>query len=104
MRHGVAIENIEEMRRREGIEDVDLQRGIRVLEVGDFIKLTLLTPATPSVGETLCVRITHINGDRFRGRLGSRPVSTGLSSLQAGSHVSFTTAHIHSLSKRRTDP
>jgi hypothetical protein len=101
MNPDVVIENIEEMRRQRGIEDVELHRGIRGLEVGDFINLTLLAPAIPSVGETLCVRITHINGDRFRGRLGSSPVSPGLSSLQAGSHVSFTTAHIHSLARRR---
>ena len=30
----VEIENIEDMRRREGIEDVELRRAIRALKVG----------------------------------------------------------------------
>ena len=41
MRHTIVIENIEEMRRREGIDDVELREAIRGLRVGDFVRLRL---------------------------------------------------------------
>jgi hypothetical protein len=99
MRHPVEIENIEEMRRREGIEDVELREEIRRLHIGDFVKLTFLTGTKSFAGETLWVRITSIRGDAFRGKVANRPGSTGLSKLRVGSPVAFTTAHIHSLPK-----
>jgi hypothetical protein len=99
MRHAVAIENIEEMRRREGIEDVELRKAIRGLAVGDSVKLTFLTGVTPNSGETLRVRITRIEGEAFRGKLSSSPVSVTLANLQAGSAIAFNAAHIHSLVK-----
>ena len=43
MRNPVQIENIEEMRRREGIDDVELRSEIRDLQVGDSVRLTLMT-------------------------------------------------------------
>jgi hypothetical protein len=45
MRHTVAIEDIEEMRRQEGIDDVELRKAIRGLHVGDSVKLTFLAGA-----------------------------------------------------------
>jgi hypothetical protein len=99
MRHPVEIENIEEMRRREGIEDVELREEIRGLRVGDLVKLTFLTGAHSS--ETLLVRITSIRGAAFRGKLANGPTSAGLSSLRVGSPVAFTAAHIHSLPRKR---
>jgi hypothetical protein len=96
MRNTVAIEDIEEMRRREGIDDVELREGIRGLRVGDSVRLTLLTGA-PAAGETLLVRITRIRGRAFRGRLVARPASARLAPLQAGSLLDFTATHIHSL-------
>jgi hypothetical protein len=99
MRNAVEIENIEEMRRREGIEDVELREEIRQLEIGDFVKLTLLSGVNAS--ETVLVRITSINGAAFRGKLASGLVSRGLSNLPVGAPVAFTTAHIHSLPKGR---
>lgn len=96
----VEIENIEEMRRREGIDDVELREEIRGLEVGDLVKLTLLSGKS-FAGETLLVRITSIRGPAFRGELAERPVSAALSNLRVGSPVAFTTAHIHSLPTRR---
>jgi len=102
MRKSVEIENIEEMRRRQGIDDVELREEIRGLQVGDFVHLTLLTSGMKSfAGETLVVRITRISGSAFRGKLANRPVSTGLSNLRIGSPIAFTTAHIHSLLKRQ---
>lgn len=99
MRNPVAIENIEEMRRQAGIDDVELREEIRGLHVGDTVKVTLLTGAPSPAGETLLVRITRIRGYAFRGRLASKPASSGLSHLQVGSPVAFTAAHIHSILK-----
>ena len=97
MRNPVEIENIEEMRRREGIDDVQLRVEIRGLKIGDFVKLTLLTGATTF--ETVSVRITSIRDSGFRGKLANKPISRGLSKLPVGSPLAFTTAHIHSLLK-----
>jgi hypothetical protein len=91
----IQIENIEEMRRREGIDDVELRAEIRGLRVGDLVRVTLTTGAK-SV-ETLLVRITSIRGAEYRGKLADRPASAGLSKLRAGSPLAFTRAHIHSL-------
>jgi hypothetical protein len=92
----VVIENIEEMRSQEGIDDVDLRIMIRGLRVGDYVKLTLLNGMKSS--ETLLVRITRIRGSAFRGKL----ASTGQSTLRVGTPVAFTTAHIHSVAKDAT--
>ena len=52
MRNLVPIENIEEMRLREGIDDTELRKEIRRLKVGDFVRLTMLTraPSMPNSG------------------------------------------------------
>jgi hypothetical protein len=99
MRKLVEIENIEEMRRQAGIDDVELREEIRGLEIGDLVKLTLLTGTNSSARETLLVRITSIRGSMFRGKLANKPATTGLSKLRVGSHVAFTPAHIHSVAK-----
>jgi hypothetical protein len=99
MRDPIEIENIEERRRRVGIEDVELREAIRGLEIGDFVRLTLLSGTKAPAGETLLVRITRIRGATFRGQLARRPASPGLSKLRAGSPLAFTTAHIHSVVK-----
>jgi hypothetical protein len=100
MRNSVEIEDIEEKRRREGIEDVELREEIRGLRVGDLVKLTFL--AAPSTFETLFVRITSIHGSAFRGKLANGPISGRLSRLRVGSAVAFTAAHIHSLPRKQT--
>ena len=99
MPNTVEIENIEEMRRQEGIDDVELRIEIRSLHAGDFVKLTFLIGTTSF--ETLLVRITSIRGSAFRGKLVTRPTSSGLSKLEAGAPIVFTTAHIHSLLKKQ---
>jgi hypothetical protein len=101
MRNPVAIEDIEEMRRREGIDDVELREEIRELQVGDTVKLTFRPSLHTAAGETLLVRITSIRGGAFRGKLASRPVSVGLSQLRVGSPVAFTAAHIHSIKREQ---
>jgi hypothetical protein len=98
MRPTVEIENIEQMRRQEGIEDVELREEIRALGIGDLVRLTLLV-GSKSLG-TLTVRITSIQGPAFRGKLASRPVAPG-SSLRVGSSLNFTAAHIHSVARAR---
>jgi hypothetical protein len=97
MRRQVEIENIEALRLQEGIEDVELRAAIRGLRVGQCVRLTLLTGATPSAGETLLVRITHVRAGQFRGRLTSRPASARLAGLRVGSPLAFTRDHIHSI-------
>ena len=97
MRNPVEIENIEELRRREGIEDVELRNKIRELGSGDFVKVSLLT-RTRSF-ETLLVRITSIKGSEFRGKLANKPASPDLAELGLGSTVVFSAAHIHSIPK-----
>jgi hypothetical protein len=99
MRDTVEIENIEALRIREGIYDVDLRQDIRVLRVGDSVYLTFRNSDVSSAGETLRVRITSIRGGNIRGRLTDEPTSAGLSALRAGTLVGFTSSHIHSLPK-----
>jgi len=97
MANDIRLEDIEQIRRRYGIEDVELWKEIGELAVGKFVKLTLLTG--PSTSESLLVRITRIRGENFRGKLANSPVAAGLSKLREGSPIVFRTAHIHSLPK-----
>jgi hypothetical protein len=100
VRHPVEIEDIEQLRLQEGIDDTELREAVRGLRVGDVVKLTFLTTAT-SAGETLPVRITRIRGEAFRGELAGRPVSARLSVLRLGAPVTFTRDHIHSIVNQR---
>jgi hypothetical protein len=97
----IEIENIEQMRLREGIVDFELRDQIRGLQIGDLVKVTLLAMAESSPGETVLVQITSIRGTGFRGKLTRRPVSAGLSKLRAGLPIAFTKAHIHSIPKEQ---
>jgi hypothetical protein len=93
----VQIEDIREMRRLQGIEDVELEQQIRDLHVGDFVRLTLLKGALMEpTGETVEVRITSIKGAIFTGKLRAKPTSHCLAQLAAGAGLRFTAAHIHS--------
>jgi hypothetical protein len=97
----VRIENIEAMRLREGIDDVELREDIGALAVGDLVRLTLLPRDRSLAGETLVVRITDIHGSSFWGKLIRRPTSKGLADLRIGAPLAFTADHIHSLPKGR---
>jgi hypothetical protein len=99
MRNPVEIENIEEMRLREGIDDVDLRQKIRGLRIGDSVHLTFCAGAASSAAETLSVRITSIRGSVLRGKLAETPASARLAALHIGSPIAFTTNQIHSLPK-----
>ena len=97
MRPAIEIENIEELRRQEGIDDVELRAAIRDLEAGDFVKLTFVTGRTTF--ETVVVRITSIRGHEYRGKLAGKPASKSLSSLSDGKGIVFRSVHIHARTK-----
>jgi len=103
MRNSIMVEDIQGMRLRQGIDDAELREEIRGLAIGDFVKLTLLTRTGSYAGETLPVRITRIRGSLFCGVLAVRPTYRSLSKLRVGSPLRFTTAHIHSVPKRRSE-
>ncbi|HEX4590491.1 MAG TPA: hypothetical protein VH120_11210 [Gemmataceae bacterium] len=100
MGHSVLIEDIAGMRRRQGIDDVDLRDDIRGLAVGDLVRLTLRTEQSPA-GETVVVRITEVGAAGFRGALAGKPASRQLAALGAGFAFAFTADHIHSLPASR---
>ncbi len=94
----IKIENIDDLRRCEGIDDVELHADIGRLRVGDQVMLTFLSG--PSLRETLPVRITRIRGEQFRGRLTGRPARPKLLGLKADAMVTFTAGQIHSIVRR----
>jgi hypothetical protein len=100
VRKMVRIEDIEGMRQREGIDDVELREAIRGLQVGDAVKLTLLADAMSPVKETLTVLITRIDGDAFQGKLAAAPTAKELSHLRRGFLVAFSPAHVHSVARK----
>jgi hypothetical protein len=97
MQNPVEIENIEEMRRQEGIDDVELEGAIRGLQVGDTVKLTFLCGTGSLSKETVPVRITGIAGGALRGELVREPTCAALAHFAVGSPVAFTAAHVHSV-------
>ena len=101
MKSLIEIENIEGMRRHEGIDDVELREEVRRLRIGDLVHLTFRIGTKSCAGETLLVRITGTKGGAFRGKLSDRPVSADLAKLHVGSLVAFTRDHVHSVAKGR---
>lgn len=97
----VEIENIEGMRRRAGIDDIELRDEIRLLRIGDTVNLTFLNDALSPRGETLAVRITFIRAGCFRGNLAAKPESARLSRLLPGGTIIFKSVHIHSIPRRQ---
>jgi hypothetical protein len=99
MGHPIKIENIEEMRLQQGIDDVELRTEIRRLRVGNFVNLTFVSGAGSS--ETLTVRITKVNGSNFLGKLVEKPRSSNLSEMSADAVVAFRNDQIHSISNKQ---
>jgi hypothetical protein len=102
MRQLIEIEDIDYLRRSNGIEDVKLQQEIERLKAGSVVKLTFL--AGPRCSETLAVRITSIRGSGFRGKLVKSSTVSGLSELRPESIIVFTADHIHSIVKAKPVP
>jgi hypothetical protein len=98
----IEIENIDELRRCEGIDDVELHEDIGRLRVGDHVLLTFLSGT--SLRETLPVRITSIRGEQFRGRLAGRAARPKLLGLAPDALVTFTAGQIHSIARRQPLP
>jgi len=91
----IEIEDIEQIRQQEGIDDVELRAAIRRLKVGDCVRLTFMADARRP--ETVPVRITHIRpGLTFRGKLVKRALKMPL-----GTIVEFTWDHVHSVVESR---
>jgi hypothetical protein len=97
MRNTIAIDDIEEVRRQLGIDDVELRLGIRQLKVGDIVHLSLVTAKGL---HTVPVRITSIRGYAFRGKLTGRQPDAVADGLPAGATLAFKSAHIHSIKDR----
>jgi hypothetical protein len=93
----VEIEDIEAMRRRVGVDDVELRGAIRGLRVGDRVRLTLLAGPAPAARRTVLVQITGIRGPEFRGKL----ASPGPPGIRPGARIAFTATHIHSVPDER---
>jgi hypothetical protein len=101
MRTLVQIENIEEMRQRNGIDDVELRKDIVALRRGDVVRVTLMADASPFARQSVLIRITRIAGFNFRGKL-LDPLIAGLTGLRPGSMLAFHADHIHSIAERET--
>jgi len=97
MRQCIEIEDIEFLRRQNGIHDVELQAEIKALNEGSIVRLTFL--AGPRISATLAVRITSIVPAGFRGTLTEASSIAGLATLRIGGRVVFTADHIHSIVK-----
>jgi len=97
MQTPVEIQDVEQMRRRVGIDDVELREQVRRLRVGDVVRLTFL--AGVGKAETLAVRVTAIRRGRFSGELLAAAKAPRLAGLSRGSPVTFTRAHVHSVPK-----
>jgi len=101
MRPAVEIENIEELRRQAGIDDVELHEEIRGLRPGDRVRLTFLVAGKPSARATVVVRVVRIRQGVFQGKLEKPPSGATLAGLPVNSNVSFTKDQIHSILRRK---
>ena len=99
MSQRVQFENIEEMRRSAGIDDVELREAIRRLQVGDSVKLTLSVSGS-FPGEPVIIRITSIKGNVFRGKLVQVSRAARRVNVTPQSVLTFSSEHIHSIPAR----
>jgi hypothetical protein len=97
MRVAIEIENIDELRRCNGIDDIELHEAIDRLRVGDHVLLTFLSGG--NLRTTVPVRITRIRAGRFRGRLAAPIAQPELLGLRANALVAFTAGQIHSIAR-----
>jgi hypothetical protein len=100
MRNLVEIEDIDKLRKENGIDDVELRDAIRELSSGDIVKVTILSASPASPSETVSVRLTRIRGNTFSGTLATRPATAKRLKLRVGAPLVFHSEHIHSIAKR----
>jgi len=96
------IENIEGVRKKEGIVDAVLQSDVLSLSAGDRVKLSL--SVDEKAYETVTVRITSVRSAVFRGKLDKKPRMAALKILEVGSSIVFQADHIHSVVSRVRSP
>jgi hypothetical protein len=94
------IEEIDALRRQNGIHDVELHREIARLQVGDQVRLTFLAGQGLPAAQTLRAHITHVGDGHFRGRLVVAPAGRAPRPLRRGMAVVFTAGQIHSVVPR----
>src|SRR5258708_40025575 len=95
MKSSIVFEDIEELRRREGIVDTALNSDIARLKPGSRVRLSLATDRNGF--ETVTVCITSNRPGALRGRLVKKPKAAALKGLDIGSLLTFQTGHIHSI-------
>lgn len=95
MRVSIEIENIDELRRCNGIDDIELHENIDRLRVGDHVFLTFLSSS--NLRATLQVRITGIRAGQFRGRLATPIERPEWLALRPNALVAFAAGQIHSI-------
>lgn len=100
MKSPFMIENIEGVRRKEGIVDAALKAEVKTLGAGDRVKLSL--SIDEKTFETLTVRITSVREMNFRGKLVKKPKSQALRPLDVDSSLTFEAGHIHSIVSRNS--
>ena len=91
----ILIENIDEARKREGIDDVVLRNEIHRLKAGDHVRLSVSSDGKQF--EMLAVRITSLKGTAIRGKLLDKPRSRALGTLVPGSAMKFAASQVHSI-------
>jgi hypothetical protein len=95
MKSPIVYEEIQELRRRQGIVDAVLKVDIEQLQPGNKVKLSL--QLDPNGFETVVVCITSIRESTLRGKLVKKPKGPGLRALDVGSFLRFQSSHIHSI-------
>lgn len=99
MRQTLQIENIDQLRLRQGIDDVELREKIGQLQVGDCVNLTFLKGAQQGASKTVPVQIVRIVKEKFEGKLLKSLGSLGPTDLKVGSMISFRRYHVHSITR-----
>jgi hypothetical protein len=91
----ILIENIDEARKREGIDDIVLHKEIVRLKAGSHVRLSVSSDGKQF--EMVNVRITSVKGNALRGKVLEKPRSRSLGSLVAGSAMTFAAGQVHSI-------
>ena len=79
MKESLVFEDIEELRKQQGIIDLALHRDIERLKPGSKVRLSLLIDRHGA--ETVVVRLTSIRRETLRGRLVQKPKASAFKAL-----------------------